>query len=99
MPPCFSMNPPAATASVINAGVPLAAFGLAIPHGIEPFRWRGLVGGDIAVVRIAVIPGDQLSANVPVVSLLALIAGGLCATELPVIVKLVGVWVGALSRR
>ena len=79
---------PAGTSQVLIALVPLATFGLAIVHGLERFRWRGLAGAVLALVGVAVIFADQLSAQVSLVALLAIMAGALCIAESGVIVKL-----------
>jgi drug/metabolite transporter (DMT)-like permease len=79
---------PAGTAQVLIALAPLATFGLAIVHGLERFRWRGLLGSVIALSGVAVVFTDQLSAEVSIASLLAIVAGALCIAEAAVIVKL-----------
>jgi len=61
---------PAGLASVIIALVPLLTFLLAIAHGLETFRVRGLVGGLIAVAGIAVVFAEQLSGTIEVAALL-----------------------------
>jgi drug/metabolite transporter (DMT)-like permease len=78
---------PASTAMVLIALVPLATFGLAILHGQERFRLQGLLGALIALVGVAVIVADQLSAAVPLVSLLLIIAGVMFIAESAVILK------------
>lgn len=79
---------PAGTAQVLVALAPLATFGLAILHGLERFRWRGLIGAALALVGVAVVFADQVSPEVSIVSLLAIVAGALCVAEAAVIVKL-----------
>lgn len=79
---------PAGTGQVLIAIVPLATFVLAIVHGLERFRWRGLIGAVIALGGVAVVFADQISANVQLLSLLAVLAGAICIAEAAVIVKL-----------
>ncbi len=78
---------PAGTASVLIALTPLFTFGLAIVQGQERFRLQGLVGALIALAGVAIVFADQVSANVPVGSLLLLVLGTLCIAETGVIVK------------
>lgn len=79
---------PPGTAQLLLATVPLATFGFAIAHRIERFRWRGLVGALIAIVGVAVVFADRVSADVPLGSLLLVLAGALCVGESSVIVKM-----------
>lgn len=73
---------------VIIALVPLLTFFFALAHKLERFRWRGLAGAMLALVGIGVGFGEQLSASVPLLSLLALVGGAACFAESNVIVKL-----------
>jgi drug/metabolite transporter (DMT)-like permease len=79
---------PAGLASVLVALVPLLTFFLAIAHGLERFRLRGLVGGLIAVVGIGVVFAEQLGGAVEAAALLACIAAAVCVAESAVVVKL-----------
>jgi drug/metabolite transporter (DMT)-like permease len=79
---------PAGLASVLVALVPLLTFFLAIAHGLERFRLRGLIGGLIAVAGIAVVFSEQLGGTVEVAALLACIAGAVCGAESAVVAKL-----------
>lgn len=79
---------PAGLASVLVALVPLLTFFLAIAHGLEPFRVRGLVGALIAVAGIAVVFIEQLGGTADVAALLACIAAAVCAAESAVVAKL-----------
>jgi drug/metabolite transporter (DMT)-like permease len=78
---------PAGTAQVVLAIVPLLTFLLAILHRVERFHWRGLLGALVAALGIVVIFGDQLGAEVPLVSLLALLAAAVCIAEVGVAIK------------
>ena len=79
---------PAGLASVLVALVPLLTFFLAIAHGLETFRMRGLVGALIAVAGIAVVFAEQLGGTAELAALLACIAGAVCAAESGVVAKL-----------
>jgi len=78
---------PAGTASVVLATVPLFALVLAVVHGLERFRIRPLLGAVVATAGIAIVFGDQLSADVPAVYLLAILANAAVAAEATVIAK------------
>lgn len=78
---------PAGTGAVVLATVPLFTLGLVALHGLEPFRIRGLIGGLIALFGIALVFREQLSASVPLLSLLAILANALVAAESGVIAK------------
>lgn len=78
---------PAGVASIVIALVPLITFFLAILHRLEKFQSRVLLGGLIAASGITLIFYDQISA-VPIVALLALIAGAICIAETGIIIKL-----------
>ena len=79
---------PAGLASVLVALVPLLTFFLAIVHGLERFRLRGLAGGLIAVAGIGVVFAEQLGGTTQVAALLACIAGAVCGAESAVVAKL-----------
>ncbi len=79
---------PAGLASVLVALVPLLTFFLAIAHGLERFRLRGLVGALIAVAGIAVVFGEQLGGTVEPAALVACIVGAVCIAESGVVAKL-----------
>jgi drug/metabolite transporter (DMT)-like permease len=79
---------PAGLAQVILALVPLLTFFAAFLHGIEPFRWRGLLGAVLAVVGIAWAFFNRPGENIPVLALLAMIAGAACIAESTVVIKL-----------
>lgn len=78
---------PAGTGAVVLATVPLFTLGLVALHGQEAFRVRGLVGGVIALAGIALVFREQLSASVPLFSLLAILLNALVAAESGVIAK------------
>ena len=78
---------PAGTAMVLIAVTPLLTFGLAIAHGQERFHAQGLFGALIALVGIGIIFLDQLSANIPLVSLLFMLAATASIAESAVLLK------------
>jgi drug/metabolite transporter (DMT)-like permease len=78
---------PAGTAMVLIALTPLLTFGLAIAHGQERFHAQGLYGALIALAGIGIIFLDQLSANVPLVPLLFVLAAAAAIAESAVLLK------------
>ncbi|MEX0626435.1 MAG: EamA family transporter [Chloroflexota bacterium] len=78
---------PAGTAMVLIALTPLFTFGLAIAHRQESFHVQGLLGALIAVVGVGLVFVDQLSADVPLVSLLLILVAAVAIAESSVIVK------------
>jgi drug/metabolite transporter (DMT)-like permease len=80
---------PVGTLMVLIALTPLFTFGLAIAHGEERFHVQGLAGALIAVVGIGIVFVDQLSADVPLLSLALVILMAASIAEAGVIVKLI----------
>ncbi|MGH2358730.1 MAG: DMT family transporter, partial [Candidatus Limnocylindria bacterium] len=78
---------PAGTAMVFLALVPLETFGLAIVQGQERFHVQGLLGALIALGGVSVVVADQLSAAVPIASLLLILAGTLFVAESGIVLK------------
>ncbi len=78
---------PAGTGAVFLALTPLMTFVLAIVHRQEAFRWLGLIGAVLALAGVAVIFADQISADVPLASLLFLMIGVACIAESTVVLK------------
>jgi drug/metabolite transporter (DMT)-like permease len=78
---------PAGTGAVIIATVPLFTLALVALHGQEPFRLRGLAGALIAFSGIGLVFREQLSTNVPLLSLLAILGNAAIAAEAGVIAK------------
>jgi drug/metabolite transporter (DMT)-like permease len=78
----------ASTASTILALGPLLTMLFAAAHGIERFRWRGLVGAFVALAGIALGVGGQLGRSAPILSLLAIVAAAACLAEAGVVLKL-----------
>lgn len=74
--------------AVTLALTPLITFGLAVLQGQEPFRWRPLAGGAVALGGIALMfRGAVGTAVLPVLSLLALLAMATAAAEASILVK------------
>jgi O-acetylserine/cysteine efflux transporter len=80
---------PISTAAIFLALTPLLTIGLAIAHRQEPFRLQGLLGSLLAVAGVAVIFADQLSADIPLGSLVLLALGVLALAEAGIVVKLI----------
>lgn len=78
---------PAGLAAVVMASAPLFTFGLARLHGQEEFRWRPLVGGLVALAGITFVFSRSVSTDVPLTSLLAIVATAICFAEASVVVK------------
>ncbi|HEX6129688.1 MAG TPA: EamA family transporter [Candidatus Limnocylindria bacterium] len=78
---------PAGTAILFLALVPLETFGLAVLHRQERFQLQGLFGAFIALGGVGLVVADQLSANVPLASILMMLAGTLFVAEGAVILK------------
>ena len=83
------VDAPASVAMLVIAIAPLLTLILASVHGIEAFRWQGLVGSVVAAAGIAIVFGVELGADVPPLSLLALFAGAICIAETNVVAKLI----------
>jgi len=77
----------ASLGSVIVALGPLMTFFLAVLHGLESFRWQSLVGGVIALAGISIAARAQLGADIPMLSLVALMTGSAISAEGNVILK------------
>ncbi len=78
---------PAGTAMVFLALVPLLTFGLAIAQRQERFHVQGLIGALIAVAGVVIVFADQVSAAVPIVSLLFIIAGTVFIAQSSIVLK------------
>ena len=80
---------PASLSMVVLALVPLLTLFLALVHGLERFRGRGLAGALIALAGILIGVREGLVMDVPLISLLAIMAGAACLSEGNVIFKLI----------
>ena len=83
----FQDTPPA-TGQIIIALVPLLTIGLTAAHGLERFSLRTLVGALIALGGLAFLLRDRIEADVPLISLLAIVAGAVFLAESAVVLKL-----------
>jgi drug/metabolite transporter (DMT)-like permease len=72
---------------VLLALSPLLTLVMAIVHGQERFRWRALFGSLLALGGIAVVFGEQMALNVPILSLLAILLAAFFMAESVVILK------------
>lgn len=79
---------PAGTAQVIIALVPLFTLFLAMAHGLERFRSRGLMGMLLAVAGLAFVLADRIQLDVPLASMLAVVVAAVFMAESGVILKL-----------
>src|SRR3972149_725205 len=75
------LNIKASLAMIILALGPLLTMLFAVAHRLEPFRWRGLVGALTALAGIMLAVGQELGTSIPLLSLLALLAGAACIAE------------------
>ena len=83
----FQETPPG-TGQIIIALVPLLTLLLAVAHGLERFSVRALVGVLIALAGLVFLVADRIDANVPLPSLLAVVAGATLLAESGVVVKI-----------
>lgn len=74
---------------VLLALAPLLTFFFAWAHGLESFRWQTLVGGLLALAGIAVIFWDQLSGDVPVLPMLAVVVAAASMAESTILFKII----------
>lgn len=83
----FRETPPG-TGQIIIALVPLLTLLLAVAHGLERFSLRALAGVLIAFAGLVFLVADRIEANVPLPSLLAVVAGAALLAESGVVVKI-----------
>lgn len=79
---------PPGTTQVIIALSPLFTLLFAVAHGLERFRLRAFIGALVALVGLIFLAADRIQADVPILSLLAVVGGGALLAESAVIVKL-----------
>jgi drug/metabolite transporter (DMT)-like permease len=79
----------AGMAMVVLALGPLLTLALAVAHGLEPFRTRGLIGALTSLLGIGIAARLDTSSAAHLPSLLALVAGAACIAEGSVIYKLI----------
>ena len=78
---------PASQAIVFLTLGPLFTFLFAWAHGQEAFRWRSLVGAIVAFAGIVIGLGAEVGSSIPLVPLLAIIAGVAIGSEGTVLYK------------
>ena len=83
----FQETPPG-TGQIIIALVPLFTLLLAVAHGLERFSLRAVAGVVIAFGGLAFLVADRVEANVPLPSLLAVVAGAALLAESGVVLKI-----------
>jgi drug/metabolite transporter (DMT)-like permease len=79
---------PPGTAGMLLALVPLMTMLLARLHGLERVRLRAVVGSLAAVAGVGLLLVDRVSTDVPILSLLAMLASAACFAETGVLLKL-----------
>jgi drug/metabolite transporter (DMT)-like permease len=72
---------------VILALVPLLTFIFACIHRQETFSWKALFGALFALLGIGIIVWEQLSADLPLLPLLAVVGAAACFAESSVLIK------------
>lgn len=77
----------AGTASVLVASVPLMTLILAVAHGQERFSLRGVVGGLLAIVGIAILSASSLGGDLRPIYVVAALVGVIAIAESSVLVK------------
>ncbi|MBW3553160.1 MAG: EamA family transporter, partial [Gemmatimonadetes bacterium] len=77
----------AGTTSVIMASVPLLTLAFAVAHRQERFTTRGLVGGSLALLGIAVLSSRSFGGDIPPIYFVAAVLGAAAAAESSVVVK------------
>jgi drug/metabolite transporter (DMT)-like permease len=78
---------PAGMTQVLLALVPLVTFFAAVLHGLERFRWRGLLGAALAVLGIGFAFFEGPSGHFPAAPVLAILAAAVCIAEASIVVK------------
>jgi drug/metabolite transporter (DMT)-like permease len=78
---------PAGTTMLMLAIVPLLTVLLAVGQGIERLRPLGLAGAGIAGIGVLVVTANQVSLNVPILSLALLVAAAVCQAESGIVAK------------
>jgi len=73
--------------SIILALTPLVTFLLALAHGIESFRLRGLIGAMLGLGGILIIFRESDRSTIPMASLIALLVATACIAEATVMIK------------
>ncbi len=77
----------AGLAQVVIAIAPLMTYFLALAHRQERWQMRPVLGSLLSLAGIAMVFGEQVSAAVPLLALLAIVAAAACASEATVLAK------------
>jgi drug/metabolite transporter (DMT)-like permease len=77
----------AGTASVILASVPLLTLAFAVVHGQERLSAKGIVGGILAIVGIAVLSARAMGGEVRPIYFVSALLGAVAAAESSVVAK------------
>ncbi len=78
---------PSGIASVMFATIPLITLFIAAPFKLERLTWRGLFGGILVLIGIGIVFQEQLQADVPLASLVALTLAAICAALSGIVIK------------
>ena len=81
------LDAPAGTTMLMLSIVPLLTVLLAAGQGVESLRLRALAGAVIACAGILIVSADQLSLDVPLASLILLVAAAACQAQAGIAVK------------
>jgi drug/metabolite transporter (DMT)-like permease len=79
---------PPGTGQTIIALVPLLTLLLAVAHRLERFTLRAMLGALVAFGGLVFLVADRIGANVPLLSLLAVVAGAAFLAESGVVLKM-----------
>jgi len=82
------IDTPPGTGQVIIALVPLLTLLLAVAHRLERFSLRALIGMVVAFAGLVFLVAERIEADVPLLALLAVVAGAAFLAESAVVVKL-----------
>jgi drug/metabolite transporter (DMT)-like permease len=78
---------PASLAQIVLSLVPLLTILFAAFHRVESFHWRSLLGALLATLGITLAFLERSANNLPILALLALVAGAACIAEAIVVAK------------
>jgi drug/metabolite transporter (DMT)-like permease len=78
---------PSGVAAVIMGAVPLLTLLLAVAHGVERFRLRGLVGATIAVTGMVLLASAPWGVHIPVGGSVLMLGAALSASESSIVLK------------
>ena len=78
---------PATLAQIVLSLVPLLTILFAAFHHVETFRWRSLLGAVLSTLGITLAFLERSANSLPILALLALVAGAACFAEAIVVAK------------